>query len=379
MKKLFKKSLTAFMIGLLSLGGVSCENPLSFDINDYTLTLSIQDGYMGEEELTYPQLAVLVEGPGVNLWDLTVLSENGESLTFLAHTGTTEYVELNYKAFEEGETALNISVTAQESAHQQFLDRQNLTAQIIPINGQQIQFAVADEQTKASVVDGNSLRVNGFYVSASMGDAGNETEKWTNVHFARSGSVYMGGKWWPSVDPQYHFYASNVPLAYSENGGTVAVSTDTDVICSYIPTAQYRVPNILYFNHILARVGSISLEAPEEYDAVINSISFTPIITGTYNIRTQSWSDTDNGEAVTLSSTSPNDIWCIPSTYTFTINYTLSLGDYSKEYTKTTAVTLVAGKTNNLSGTLPTGDAYRLTFSMDVTAWGSEDLPITFE
>ena len=379
MKKLFKKSLTAFMIGLLSLGGVSCENPLSFDINDYTMTLNIQDGYMGEDELTYPQLAILVEGPGVNLWDLTVLSENGESFSIMAYTGKTEYLELNYKAFEEGENTLNISVTVRESAHQELLGRQNLTAQILPIDGKQIQFAVADEQTKASIVDGNTLRQSGFYVSATTGDTGNETAKWTNVRFTRSGSVYIGGKWWPSVDPQYHFYASNAPLEYTENGGTVTVSTDTDVVCSYIPTASYEVPNILFFNHILARVGTISLEAPSGYDAVINSISFTPLTNGTYNILTHTWSGTSTGEAVTLSSSTPNDIWCIPSSYTFTINYTLSVDDYSQDYTKITNVTLVAGKTNNLSGTLPSGDAYRLTFSLDVTAWGNEDHSLTIE
>ncbi len=377
MKKLFKKSLPVIMTGLLSLGGVSCENPVSFDINDYTLTLDIQDGYMDERGLKYPELAVLVEGPGVNLWNLTVQSENGESMTFEALTGTTELFELNYKAFEEGETTLNISVTARESAHQEFLDRQDLTAQIVPFHGKQIQFTVADEETKATVVDGNSLKQTGFYASATTGDAGSETAKWTSVHFTRSGTVYLGGKWWPSVDPQYHFYASNVPLEFSENGGTVAVNTDTDVICAYIPTADYEEPNFLNFDHILARVGTINLSAPSGYNAVVNSISFTPLTTGTYNILTQSWSGTSAGEAVSLSPTEANDAWCIPGTYTFTINYTLSLDDYSQEYTKTTSATLQAGKTNNLLGTLPTGDASRLNFTLNVTSWGSEDLPVT--
>ena len=379
MKKLFKKSWTAFMIGILSLGGVSCENPLTFDIKDYTLTLDIQDGYMEEGELTYPQLVVLVEGPGANLWNLTVQSENGESMNFQAFTGVAEHFELNYKAFEEGETTLNISVTARESAHQELLDKQNLTAQIIPFQGKQIQFYVADEQTKASVVDENTLGLSGFNVSATTGETGNEIAKWTNVHFIRSGSVFLGEKWWPSVDPQYHFYASNADLDFSASGGTVTVSTDTDVVCAYRPTSNYEAPNFLIFNHILARLGTISLAAPSGYNAVINSITFTPITNGTYNIRTKSWSDTSTGEAVSLSPTSPNDAWCIPSTYTFTINYTLSVDDYSQEYTKTTSVTLLAGKTNNLSGTLPSGDAVRMTFTLQVTAWGSENHAVTIE
>jgi hypothetical protein len=129
---MFRKSLPTIVLGLFSLGGVSCEDPLSFDIRDYTLTLTLQEGYMDEEGvITYPELAAVIEGPGINLWDLTVRSEDGETITFKAHTGTTEDRELPFKAFDKGEEALNISVTARESAHQEFLGQQTLTAKMI--------------------------------------------------------------------------------------------------------------------------------------------------------------------------------------------------------------------------------------------------------
>lgn len=130
MEKLLTKCLSAFLTGLFAFGVISCEDPLSFDMKDYTLTLSIQDGYSDEGVLVYPQLSALVEGPGVNIWDLTVLSENGESITFQALTGATEYMELPLKAFEEGASALTISVTVRESAHQEFLGEETLVARV---------------------------------------------------------------------------------------------------------------------------------------------------------------------------------------------------------------------------------------------------------
>ena len=130
MKKLFKKSLSVLLTGLFVLGVVSCEDPLSFDIRDYTFTLSIQDGYRDGDVLIYPELAASVEGPGVNLWDITVQSEDGESITFQALTGATEYMELPFKAFKEEKSTLSISVTARESAHQEFLGEETLTARV---------------------------------------------------------------------------------------------------------------------------------------------------------------------------------------------------------------------------------------------------------
>lgn len=131
MNKFVKKSLSALLTGLLVLGGISCENPYTFDINDYTLTVTVEDGTLEEEgEITYPELAVLIEGPGADLWNITVQSESGETLTFLARTGMTEYVDLELKAFEEGKTTQNLTVTARESAHQVFLAQETLVAQV---------------------------------------------------------------------------------------------------------------------------------------------------------------------------------------------------------------------------------------------------------
>ena len=100
------------------------------DIRDYTFTLSIQDGYRDGDVLIYPELAASVEGPGVNLWDITVQSEDGESITFQALTGATEYMELPFKAFKEEKSTLSISVTARESTHQEFLGEETLTARV---------------------------------------------------------------------------------------------------------------------------------------------------------------------------------------------------------------------------------------------------------
>jgi len=380
MNKITRKSLSAFLSGLLVLGGFSCENPYTFDINDYSLTLAIEDGSLEEEgDITYPELAVLVEGPGSSLWNITVQSEDGETMTFLARTGMTEYMELKLNAFDEGETIQNLTVTAHESAHQEFLDRQNLTAQILTGHHEPIQFSVACEETKAIAIDGYTLENNGFYVTATVGNIDEEAARWSSVKFTKNGSTFKGEKWWPAEDPHYHFYASNATLQHSASGANVTVTTATDVVCAYLPTPEYNAPNDLTFEHIFARLGTVTLAEPEGYTVNITSVTFTPYISGVYNLRTKAWTGKNTGNTTPLSTTSNNGIWCIPSSYTFTIQYTLSLGDYSKSFTKTSTVFLEAGKINNLSGTLPTGDAVSLNFNVTVTPWEAISKDITVE
>ena len=70
------------------------------------------------------------------------------------------------------------------------------------------------------------------------------------------------------------------------------------------------------------------MQGPELYSTTVSSISITPYISGTYNIRTQEWSHLQPGQTIPLSSS--NDIWCIPSYYTLTVQYTLSREDYTE-------------------------------------------------
>ncbi len=244
--------------------------------------------------------------------------------------------------------------------------------------GKEIVFSVGEAATKASETDASTLNTSGFKVSATQGDAESETKVWENVNFTKNGNVFSGNKWWPSTNPDYHFYASNLALTHTVNGATINVNTETDAVCAYIQTPNYGQSNTLDFIHILARIGTISLTDPDNYDkTTVNSITLTPVTSGTYNIRTETWSNTQNGTQVNLNK-GENDLWCIPGAYTMTVTYTLKKDDYTKVFTKTADLTLTAGKKTHLQGELPAGDEQELTFTVTVATWGNENQTITF-
>ena len=381
MEKFFKKRLTALALGLMALGIASCEDPASFDIADYTLTLSVQDGYLAQEgeDVTYPLLTVLIDGPSANLWEVTIQSQDGEEISFFSHTGIEAEADLNLKVFEEGETSQKLTVTAVENNHRQLLDRQTITARMLPARLEKVAFSLARDITKATVVDASTLNTSGFYVSATTGEPEHEAEVWTNVQFTKSGNVFTAEKWWPSTDPSYHFYASNAPLHFTAYGQTITCFNTEDVVCAYLETPDYNTANTLTFEHVLARVGTVTINGPAGYEVSDLNVSFKPKVYGSMNVRTSHWMMSSNGDPTSLSLTENNDLWTIPGTFSFTITYTLTKGDYTKSFTKNSIITLQPGKTNNLTGTLPAGDAVDVNFDVEVTAWDSIDHAITIQ
>jgi len=244
--------------------------------------------------------------------------------------------------------------------------------------GKEIVFSVSQAATKATETNASTLNTGGFKVSATRGDQENETKAWENISFTKKGDVFCGDKWWPSVNPDYHFYASNLDLTHTANGAIVNADTETDAVCAYIQTPGYNQSNVLNFEHILARIGTISLANPSNYDnTTVNSITLTPVTSGTYNIRTKEWTQTQSGNPVTLNNGN-NDLWCIPGAYTMTVNYTLKKDDYTKTFTKTGNLTLTAGKKNQLQGNLPAGDEQELTFTITVVEWENQEQTISF-
>lgn len=244
--------------------------------------------------------------------------------------------------------------------------------------GKEIVFSVPEAATKASVTDASTLNQSGFKVSATKGTAGSETAVWSDVSFTKNGNVFSGNKWWPSTDPSYHFYASNLALTHTAAGATINVNTETDAVCAFLDAPKYNDSNELKFIHILARLGTITLTNPSNYDnTTVNSITLTPVISGIYNIRTGDWSQTQNGSQKTLTQ-EDNDLWCVPGNYTITVEYTLTKGDYVKTFVKTGNLKLETGKKNNLRGTLPAGDEKEITFTVTVIDWDDQNQDITF-
>ena len=248
----------------------------------------------------------------------------------------------------------------------------------------------ASIQTKATVVDESTLNTSGFNVSCTTGSAGSESTVWNNVAFSKSDGYFVAGgdgKWWPTTDPGYHFYGSNAALTFNADGCTVAATNATDVVCAYLPSPTYKSTNTLAFQHIFARIGTMTFSQIEGYTISNISVYVTPRTGGTYNIRTGAgqtdgtgWSGISSGDAVNIAAQDPgsksNDIYLVPGRYTLTASWVATKGAYSKVFSnKTCDVDIVAGNINNITASL-TGDATAISFSVTVSPWTSNPINI---
>lgn len=244
-----------------------------------------------------------------------------------------------------------------------------------------------DVQTKASEVNQAALVASGFKVSATTGEAGSETAVWTDVAFTKGTDYFQAssGKWWPSTDPNYHFYASNITLTHTDGGATVSATNDVDVVCAHLPNPTYNEPNTLAFKHIFARITDVTLTAIDDYTITNISVTITPKTGGIYNLRTGAdqtngtgWSDLVSGSPVTIANTTPgtkaNDLYLVPGSYTITAAWTATKGNYTESFSDIDCeINLAGGATNTITAQL-TGDASEVVFNVEVTAWGSKDI-----
>lgn len=249
--------------------------------------------------------------------------------------------------------------------------------------------AAVSVETKTTEVTGTTLETSGFKVSATTGSAGSESAAWTNIAFTKTGSVWTGDKYWPDSDPSYHFYASNIDLAHTVSGATVNASNDVDVVCAYMATPTYKVDNTLTFEHVFARIGSMTVSAASGYTISGVSILIIPKVSGTYNLLAGAgqtdgtgWSGTSTGSAQELANTTPgtksNDVYLVPGRYTLTATWTATRGDYTKTFTGATYdVDIVGGKVNTIAATLG-GLAQEIRFSVIVSPWGSNAIDADF-
>ena len=210
-----------------------------------------------------------------------------------------------------------------------------------------IEFSVTDTFVTKSPTPVTSL--SEFNVSATTGSTGSEFSKMANVVFAdknRSG-VFKSDAVWPSSDPEYHFYASNVEMTHSASGQTVTISSiDKDVVCAYLASPSYKIKNNLTFNHILARVGTVSFSNLDLCTDVSLSMKYSG--SGTYNIGTGIWSNIGGQSTKNLTAGS-NDFWIIPGEYQAILTYNDADGN---PQSKTLNQIFSAGKVNNISAKL---------------------------
>lgn len=228
-------------------------------------------------------------------------------------------------------------------------------------------------ETKAAEV--TTANLTSIYVTATRGTVGeSETATFTSANFTgTAGGDFNGGKYWPSTNPTYHFYSSNVSHSFSSNSCTVAANTETDVVCAYLESPSYLTKNTLTFNHIFGRVGTMTVNPTPGYSISAVTVYITPRTSGTYNLRTGAWSSVSDGAQTTLG-TSNNNLYLVPGDYTLTISYTLTKGEFVKSYTHNATVNLSAGVTNNITATTFPDEAEQIIVSVSVAEWGTNNI-----
>lgn len=245
----------------------------------------------------------------------------------------------------------------------------------------------AEVSTKASVVTATDLESNGFKVSCV---AANEASPvWANTLFTKTGgnAYWNEDKWWPLVDGSYRFYAvypTSYEMTHAAGGPTIAASNAHDIIAAYAASPTYKATNTLSFEHIFARLGSVTVSEVDGYTISGVTISIVPKVSGTYNLLSGAgqtdgtgWSATSDGAAATIANAvgaNSNDIYLVPGTYTLTASWTATKGEYTQSFSGMTVdVALVGGKTNNITAGL-TGDATEIRFDVSVTPWVSQSV-----
>ena len=243
--------------------------------------------------------------------------------------------------------------------------------------------------TKATEVTSSNLGT--FNVIAASGAAGSQTQVWsTTASKVGATDVWATDKYWPSTDQGYtSFYASNAALTFNAAGPTVSPADNSvDVVVAHKANPSYREQNALTFNHVFARVGSITLNTQSGYS--LSNVSATlqsPVTGGTYNLRTQAWTPAAVSanqamaafSGTTSAQTSSNDYWLVPGDYTLSVSYRLTKGDYVEDFSKTGTVILVQGKTNAITATAVGGSATEIKFGVSVTAWSANNIALAWE
>ncbi len=195
--------------------------------------------------------------------------------------------------------------------------------------------------------------LSSFYVSAVKGSPGSETCKFNSCSFTQvMGSdpvCYASDQLWPAFDESWKFYASNVPMVSSAAGTQVSASNDTDVLVAYLPDGSFKSKNILSFQHVFARLGTISVISEVGMTISDVDIRLTPKTGGTYNIRTGVWDNVSEGSVTCIANKvgeNVNDLWLVPGTYTLTASWTcIQDGGSVVSYTdKESTIELVAGE-----------------------------------
>jgi len=213
-------------------------------------------------------------------------------------------------------------------------------------------------ESKVTETTGSSM--DSFYLNVSKGSEISVVE---NRIFTRSGGVYSNdGVFWPHSDESYHFYACNKTLLTGASRHLVSCDGSQDVVYAHKADPAYKQTNGLVFAHAYSRMGSLAVNPPAGFSAVITSATLTASTTGNVDVRTGSWSGVGAASAIALSSS--NDILVVPGTYDVSVTFTLTDGVTQRSgIVRSKAVTFTAGLVTNITANVADAYGYGLSVS----------------
>ena len=247
---------------------------------------------------------------------------------------------------------------------------------------QQIVLCVGDDtidmdvHTKATAITAIPSTLNFSVTTGKLGSS--ETTKKASASVSPASGKIATGLYQTVNATSYNYYVSNLPITFAASGSTVSASNATDVIAG-TATSSSTSPSVT-LDHIFARTGTLTLKTQTGYD--LSNVSWkiasvTGGTSGTYNIAKQAWSSLT--KLASTSITGSSDMYLVPGSYTLTVSYTLTKGDWTQNFTKSASVTLVGGKINNISGTASGGAASAISLTVTLTPWGSTDITADFK
>ena len=270
----------------------------------------------------------------------------------------------------------------------------------IPDGSQEIVLAVEGDNLDMEV-DTKTLTAlpSTLYWEATTGTFKSETAaKWNTSGTVSSGKIATG-KYQSATAVSYNYYLSNKAITFASGGSTISASnadTEPDAIAGCTTAATSSTAPSVTMDHIFARTGTLTAKPESGYTLsgvsckIASKSSGTGGTKGTYNIATKAWSSVTALSSTTLGSfsgsstsqlTSSSDMYLTPGVYTITVTYTLTIGDgneWTKTFTKSGDVTLVAGKVNSITWTCPSdGTATKITISVALNSWGTQALTLT--
>lgn len=242
---------------------------------------------------------------------------------------------------------------------------------VLAVEGDALDMTVETKATAISAVPSS------LYLERTTGTWKSETVKNASASKTVSSGKISTGWYQTSTPTAYNYYLANAAITFAAGGSTIVADNATDVIAGCTQAATTSTTPSVTLNHVFARTGTVTANAPSGY--TISNVSWKIKSTsttngtgtkGTYNIATKAWSSTTALSEQGLTGTS--DLYLIPGTYTVSVTYTLTKGDYTASTTKTGTVPLTGGKINNIIAAVPTiGDgAQDIVISVSLTPWG---------